>query len=306
MSPAKRSIDDVYMVILDRLGTGAFPLGSRLPSCRRLAEDLGSNPSTVSRALQRLAADGLIRTEERRGSYVTATQARASDATTQFSDSLEELLSRALAAGLDRSKIRSKFAEALDAASSATTVAFVECNTFDLGRMSQLVENATGVSMHQTLIDELPADWRDRYDAVAVPLFHLADVAAVSRTLDRVVELNFLPSPSALRRIAMLDPDRHVIVVLPTQRGVERVTSLVRQYFPGSVDSRVGDRRILAGLPPDAAVVTTNAIGDVSESDVTDRTVIVVDWELDQASATSFAARIDAVNGREGSVLSEE
>lgn len=294
MNTAKRSVDDVYVAILERLGTGAFPLGSRLPSCRMLAEDLGSNPSTVSRALQRLAADGLVRTEERRGSFVTATERRMPDATAQITDAVARIVARATSAGLDRAAIEAMFAAALDEASSTATVAFVECNEFDLSRMSQLVENATGVSLRPLLIDDLGSGWRDHYDAVAVPLFHLAEVAGISSGLERVLELNFLPAPAALRRIAMVDPGRDVVVMQPTARGVERMTSLVRQYYPGTVVPRHGGLDSLAETPDDAVVVTTHAIGITPEQEKAMPDVIVVDWELDQLSASTFAERVEA------------
>lgn len=54
---------------------GAWPVGMRLPSSRRLAEDLGISRNTASLALDQLLADGWIETRSRAGTYVSAESA---------------------------------------------------------------------------------------------------------------------------------------------------------------------------------------------------------------------------------------
>ena len=51
---------------------GAWPPGMRLPSSRRLAEDLDISRNTASLALDQLLADGWIETRSRAGTYVSA------------------------------------------------------------------------------------------------------------------------------------------------------------------------------------------------------------------------------------------
>ncbi len=293
MSVSSRSLEDVYLLILERLGSGSFPLGSRLPSCRKLAQEIGSNPSTVSRALRRLAADGLIRTEERVGAFVTATQPSRVDSESQLVLDMARVIARARAAGHGRAKVVKLFEAALDSTSATARVAFVECNAIDLERMAGIVQNATGVEVRPVLLDDLPDRWNDTFEVVAVPLFHLADVAARSPGLDRVVELNFVPTPETLRRIATLDPVRRVLVVLPMERGIVRVSSLVRQYYGGDVVTHLGGADDIPELGPHDVLVTTRALG-LSRSDQ-DRLgeVIVLDWVLDQHSARTFRLRVE-------------
>lgn len=293
MSLSTRSVDDIYLAILERLGTGVFPLGSRLPSCRALARDLRSNPSTVSRALRRLAADGLVRTEERRGAFVTATQPAGIDSEAKIVDDLVGIVVRATAAGYEVSAIGQMFQKAVASATTTVVVAFAECNVFDLGRMFRIVENATGVAVKPLLLDDLADDWTEVFDVVAVPLFHLADVAAKSPGLDRVVELNFVPTTVALRRIATLDPDGRVVVVLPTERGIERVSSLVRQYYAGRIETRIGGTDDIPHLDPGDVLVTTHALGLSEQQSAALPEVIQVDWELDQHSARTFKLRVE-------------
>lgn len=293
MSRTSRSVEDIYLLILERLGSGSFPLGSRLPSCRTLARDLDSNSSTVSRALRRLASNGLVRTEERRGTFVTATQQSSVASEAQLLDDLTRIVSRATTAGYGRSVIWRMFEEALASAVTTAEVAFVECNPFDLNRMSQIVENATGVAVEPVLLDDLSDGWTDQFDVVAVPLFHLADVALKRPGLDRVVELNFVPTAEALRRIATLDPGGRVVVVLPMERGIERVSSLVRQYYVGRIDAFVSGADDIPHLDAGDVLVTTRALGLSAEQRTRLPRVIQLDWELDQHSARTFRLRIE-------------
>ena len=293
MSRASRSVDDIYLLVLERLSAGSFPLGSRLPSCRALADLFGSNPSTVSRALRRLSVDGLVRTEERRGTFVTATQPAQVDSESQIVEDLARVVSRAAAAGYDRSAIGRMFEQALTSATTTARVAFAECNAFDLARMARMVENATGVTVAPVLMDDLADDWTDRFDVVAVPLFHLADVAARSPGLDHVVELNFVPAAEVLRRIATLDVRRRVVVVLPTQRGIERISSLVRQYYAGRIETHMGGADDIPDLEVGDVLVTTHALGLPEDQLASLPEVIQVDWALDQHSARTFKLRVE-------------
>jgi DNA-binding transcriptional regulator YhcF (GntR family) len=50
--------------------TGELPVGSRLPTVRQLAADLGVAPGTVARAYRELEAGGILVTRGRHGTHV--------------------------------------------------------------------------------------------------------------------------------------------------------------------------------------------------------------------------------------------
>jgi DNA-binding transcriptional regulator YhcF (GntR family) len=54
------------------ISAGWLPLGSRLPTIRQLAGDLGLAPGTVARAYRELEAVGVLRTGRRQGTVVAA------------------------------------------------------------------------------------------------------------------------------------------------------------------------------------------------------------------------------------------
>lgn len=56
--------------LLEQMQQGVLPSGSRLPTVRQLAADLGVAPGTVARAYKELEAAGAIETRGRNGTVV--------------------------------------------------------------------------------------------------------------------------------------------------------------------------------------------------------------------------------------------
>ncbi len=296
MTAPAPGVDEVYAALLERIGAGAIEVGSKLPTCRFLAKELGSNPSTVNRAIRRLARHGLVRTEPRVGSFLVNAGAAPELSMDEVDRVIRDAVLTARSSGLGADRIRELFESALAIGSPDTgTVVFVECNRPDLDRMASLVENTTGVALEPRMLDALQPGWEAEIDVVVTPVFHLADLVQVSEDLDRVVELNFIPSPSVLRQLSTLAPNAVVAVAAPTLRGVERMRALVGQYYAGTVlTPDLDDKHPFIGVDfvvhPRAIELDADQLEDVEE--------IVIDWELDQASATTFVARVAAATAR--------
>ena len=297
MNTQKPGVDEVYTALLERIGAGVIEVGDRLPSCRILAEEFSSNPSTVNRAIRRLARHGLVRTEPRRGTFLVNAGAVPELGRDEVERLVRDAILAARRSGLGPTRIRELFESALAVGSrSGGVVAFVECNPEDLERMSLIVENTTGVALTPMMLDELTPGWEDAIDVVATPMFHLADLIEVSADLDRVVELNFIPSAPVLRELSMLTSSAVVAVVAPTPRGIQRMRALVSQYYPGE---------LLTPDPtsPDAFdgvdVIVHPVAMELDDCDLAGvPRSIVIDWDLDPASAATFAGRVAAAAER--------
>ncbi|PUA81709.1 GntR family transcriptional regulator [Nocardioides currus] len=57
------------------IASGGLPAGTRLPTVRGLAGEVGLAVNTVARVYKELEADGLVATEGRRGTFVTSSHA---------------------------------------------------------------------------------------------------------------------------------------------------------------------------------------------------------------------------------------
>src|SRR5918911_4202754 len=70
----------IFDQIVDRVRSGAFPSGYRLPPTRELARTLGTHRNTVVRAYEDLLAAGFVESTVGRGTFVAAIQPRAPQA----------------------------------------------------------------------------------------------------------------------------------------------------------------------------------------------------------------------------------
>jgi DNA-binding transcriptional regulator YhcF (GntR family) len=69
-SSAVAPFEQLRTGLVDALASGELAAGARLPTVRRLAEDLGVAPGTVARAYRELEASGIIETRGRNGTFV--------------------------------------------------------------------------------------------------------------------------------------------------------------------------------------------------------------------------------------------
>jgi len=69
--------EQVRSQLAAQIHSGELAAGDRLPTVRRLAEDLGIAPNTVARAYRELEQQGLVETRGRNGTTVAWSQDRA-------------------------------------------------------------------------------------------------------------------------------------------------------------------------------------------------------------------------------------
>jgi DNA-binding transcriptional regulator YhcF (GntR family) len=62
--------------IAEQVRDQRLPAGTKLPTIRRLADDLGLAPNTVARAYRELEQDGVIETRGRHGTFVSGSPDR--------------------------------------------------------------------------------------------------------------------------------------------------------------------------------------------------------------------------------------
>jgi DNA-binding GntR family transcriptional regulator len=89
VQPYQRIVQDVR----DKIRSGQWTAGTKLPSTRELADEYGVAPGTVQRALTELRTAGLVYSHQGRGSFVTETASDTTeDSTARALKRLEELV----------------------------------------------------------------------------------------------------------------------------------------------------------------------------------------------------------------------
>jgi DNA-binding transcriptional regulator YhcF (GntR family) len=287
--------DEVRSQLVRRILSGEWQAGARIPSCRKIASEIGSNANTVNRELQRLGAEGLVRTEPRRGTYVTGSGI-SGILRSDLEDKVEELTRQAIGTGLTRDDLIALIDRAFDV-TRTTSVAFAECNSTDLNEMSNLIANSTGVRVSPVLIEDLAE--RDRstpFDLILSPLFHLAEVRNAVDDGDRILELNFTASTKTLRKLALLDTDRAVTVAASTIGGAERLAAVIRTVFPGRITQIAQTGEWVSELESVDVLVYVNALMLTATDLSQPQQAICIDWQLDGNSVEQLRSRVLHLN----------
>lgn len=87
--------------IIRGIGTGQLKPGDPLPTVRDLARDIGINPMTVSKAYQKLKAEGYIVIERRRGAQIGPVTRREKGLSEETYLMLEKIVSECKAKQMD-------------------------------------------------------------------------------------------------------------------------------------------------------------------------------------------------------------
>ncbi len=107
-TPAYRQIvDEVRMLLVE----GALTPGTRLPSVRRLAMELGVHFNTVGEAYRELESEGWIQIQQGRGATVLSRQkpeTASPERLAEFRDRLRNLVTQMRAAGVPSLKIEAE------------------------------------------------------------------------------------------------------------------------------------------------------------------------------------------------------
>lgn len=86
--------------------SGVYPLGSRLPSVRDMAQEAAVNPNTMQRALAKLEEEGLIITHRTSGRSITEDTRMVELAKTKLAqEQISELLEKMQLLGFDQEAI---------------------------------------------------------------------------------------------------------------------------------------------------------------------------------------------------------
>ncbi|MBR0130047.1 MAG: GntR family transcriptional regulator [Firmicutes bacterium] len=94
-------------VIKNRIASGAYAPGEKLPPVRDLALEAGVNPNTVQRAYSELERDSLVNADRTSGRFVTADREKIKTLRDMLSSScIEEMFTRLRELGLTDEEIR--------------------------------------------------------------------------------------------------------------------------------------------------------------------------------------------------------
>jgi len=184
----------VYQQLVDQLRllvtTGELPPGSRLPSARHLAANLGVNRNTALRAYMVLAREGVFEGRRGGGTVVigptreTRTGVRVPP---QLAEQIGQLVAASSELGVKTGDLLAYIARQSDvrARRSDLRVAFVECNPESLDHYVGRIREEFGVNVTPVLLSEVVETARKGglrgLDCIVSTFFHLSEVRRLLR-----------------------------------------------------------------------------------------------------------------------------
>jgi DNA-binding transcriptional regulator YhcF (GntR family) len=260
--------------------SGDFPPGSRLPSVRELAAELGVSPVTASAVYGRLRASGLIDSEPGRGTFVRRSEPHASGPLSDPVDAaLRRALQRADRAGVGRADVIERLQRMVARGSPALPLrtAFVgvypavtRAYVADLRRHLAVGDELVATTFGELVNDDAVLAGRDLLFTFA---HRVADLERVAPAGAAVVSVALIPSERTRVALAEIDPLARVVLVsavpefvVTFRRAIERFAShvaSVRTAVRGSPEAAAtvagadvvvyatGAEDVLDGLPAD-------------------------------------------------------
>jgi GntR family transcriptional regulator len=209
----------VYQQLVDQLrllvSTGELPPGSRLPSARHLAANLGVNRNTALRAYMVLAREGVFEGRRGGGTVVigpirdTRTGVRVPP---QLAEQISQLVASSSELGVKTGDLLAYISRQSDVRTrrSDLRVAFVECNPESLDHYVGRIREEFGVNVTPVLLSGVAEIARKGglrgLDCIVSTFFHLSEVRRLLRdtTLVELFAIGVRPHLSVLDALERL------------------------------------------------------------------------------------------------------
>jgi DNA-binding transcriptional regulator YhcF (GntR family) len=225
-------------LIIDRLVTGTYPVGTRLPTSRALAEEIGAHRNTVAKAYQLLAQVGLVTMRQGRGTYVVSVgdegNGNSNGLLSHLQQQLSDQIMKARRLGIPEEELRELIDQQITATyDHARRGIFVECNVGDMDAAVSEIESLTGHRLTPLLIEQLkanPAKEVAGYDLVVTILPHIKEVSEYVESSGLEIDIVGVytqPDEEALGEIARIEPGSRVGIVVDYPEGVARFVNRI-------------------------------------------------------------------------------
>jgi GntR family transcriptional regulator len=284
---------EVQEALEERISKGLYALGQRLPPLRSIAAELGTSPSTVSRAVQEMIRNGWLEVQERQFVRVRSQLPHESVRHAEIQRAIKSIAHKwKLWGGAEQellNDIQEIVAEVFD---TEGQFVFTECNNNDLDYIGQqLAGELPGLSIGRALIADLDVPrLRQSKSVILVPYYHYAEVKEILGQDVSIVPVHTSPSAETLDELLTVAPGSKVLVVGHNRRSVTRLSAIVRDYIEAKINGIVeNEREKLAKLAPQADVVfAVWSAADAAAAVSGVKRVIVVRFALD----TSLGAKL--------------
>ena len=304
--------EEVTQAILHRITTGQIAPGDHLPPVRKLAEDIGSNRNTVSKAYQMLFDLGII--EGNAGGRKGYTVKRATGAGEKSKNELlnyffqqsVELMWQGMAAGITADEMMDQLKTAVDEVfgQSRVELIFFECNDYDTNEMGRRLNEVLAMPVEYKNLSyfyKSPAAIVKKFDLLITTYHHLAEITAMLNQLGfppgKVVGIDTRLASETMLRIARF-PKTKIGVVCTNQNTAHMLKHVLYGYHPEwdiqAITADEPEEVCALARSSDHFIVTHTSADEVTA--LTGRTPdVVVNFQIDEQSIAFLNQRIHQI-----------
>jgi DNA-binding transcriptional regulator YhcF (GntR family) len=242
------SAEKVSRALLNRISTGQFSPGDRMPTVRKMAIEIGSNRNTVNKAYQMLLDMGIIEySDTRRKGFVvsksdplaTSPKSRA-ELGNYFHRHSVDLIWQGMAAGMTADEILDQLKTAINEVFSNLNIKiiFFECNDYDTNEMGRSLNQVLKIPVEYKNLSEFyrnPDQIVDSYDIIITTYHHLAEITTrLSEhgvAAGRVIGIETRPTPDSMLKIARFTSPK-IGVICTNQNTSHMLKHILYGYHP--------------------------------------------------------------------------
>ena len=305
----------VKAYILDKIKTGYYKTGDKLPTERQLSEDLGISRNTVSAAYKELLLEGALEARQGRGTFVREQTADIVAAGADVAGSRLERALKVIDAAMAQvvelgftveqfASITAIRAKERELSTRQLRVAIVDCTLEYVERfIAQLAQTAQARFEPVVLADLLSGAVKTEFlaacDLVVTTVEHQTVVAELLGNSSKLQAVSTVPSLEAVIKLARLPAGTEVVVAAKTRDFAEALQRLLNKIGCSGIMLKPcigGEREQVRGcIAGCQVIVTAEAVQHVVRQVAAEaQEIIAFYYEIDQGSLQQVINRLVA------------
>lgn len=238
--------------ILDKIKSGEYLAGAKIPTERELSVELGVSRNTVSAAYKELLLEGVLEAQQGRGTFVKTTAADADvEALGGRRDRLVKIIDDAMTKVVELGFTVDQFAAIAsiraiekNQAVKELRVAIVDCASEYIQRFINQIGQIANVRFETVILSELiagetPIELLQACDLVVTTLGHQAAVVSLLGNASKVIGVATVPNLEAVIKLARLPANTPVAIVAKSNEFVENLKKLLEKTSINHLDFQV-------------------------------------------------------------------
>jgi GntR family transcriptional regulator len=294
--------------ILDKIKSGEYLAGTKIPTERELSVELGVSRNTVSAAYKELLLEGVLEAQQGRGTFVKGTDTGVEvlgGRRERLVKIIDDAMTKVVELGFTVDQfaaIASIRAIEKNQAVKELRVAVVDCASEYIQRFINQIGQIANVRFETVILSELiagktPIELLQACDLVVTTLGHQAAVIGLLGNASKVIGVATVPNLEAVIKLARLPANTPVAIVARSNEFVENLKKLLEKTSINHLDFKVvqsGDYTEVSNIIANYSVVIVSEEREmlVRQMIVESQEVITFYYEIDRGSLNQVMMKL--------------